>query len=67
MKTEQTERDEKFYSSVALWKQAYRVTLGNINAYKLRLRELTTWDITNGTERERVAKITALQILINQK
>jgi hypothetical protein len=61
----QTERDEKFFGSVNLWKEAYVITLGNVKAYKLRLLELSTWDKSGGNERERMAKITALQILIH--
>lgn len=59
----QTAKDEAFYSSVSTWKQAYSVTLRTQQAYRARLNDLSTWD-KGGSERERMVKITALQLLI---
>lgn len=64
MTNAQTQRDEKFYSLVSTWKRAYAQSLGNVAEYKERLMELNNWD-NSGTETERMAKITALQILIH--
>lgn len=57
---------------IITWENAYMVSLGNLRAYRLRLRELSTWDKplckkaddTNGKWREWACKIQALKGLI---
>jgi len=66
MTKQQTTRDEDFFRLVLTWKKAYSITLAEEACYKFRLKELSTWDSSGNEEIERIAKITALQILLNQ-
>jgi hypothetical protein len=52
---------------VATWQRAFKVTLRNKKAYKIRLTELTTWDKARAdNEIEHSAKIKALELLLQE-
>lgn len=50
--------------SINTWERAYLLTLKTERAYRLRLKELQSWDNTNGNVYEHDVKVEALQRLL---
>lgn len=62
---ESEETNRGFKDLVNTWMELYQISIGTLSGYKLRLKELQTWD-TNTPEFERRAKRHALIRLIHK-
>lgn len=59
-------REENIERLINTWEQAYLVTQRTERNFKKRLKELESWDTSNGHELERNAKIQALHRLLGK-